>query len=203
VVTKSAKASAKQRSRVSTVSGSGHVQSAVDQPVPRRRKHLSVTRSKVTKQNYREDKTQKHTTTSLYKPCQPVWLQQYKKSRASVHTGCKAVTETSVETVAEAVADIPEPRGYSAEEVTDKDSVQQPAVTDQVQASSPILELQTIAQPVTVNSSEQPSVKPIEESISVEVAEVDSRVTSQAQQSNELVYSPLLETALSCPANQK
>ena len=200
VVTKSAKASAKQRSRLSTVSGSG-VQSAVDQPVPRRRKHLSVTRSKVTKQNYREDKTQKHTTTSLYKPCQPVWLQQYKKSRASVHTGCKAVTETSVETVAEPPE--PEPRGYSAEEVTDKDSVQQPAVTDQVQASSPILELQTIAQPVTVNSSEQPSVKPIEESISVEVAEVDSRVTSQAQQSNELVYSPFLETALSCPANQK
>jgi len=166
VVKKSAKTSAKQTSRVSTVRGSG-VQSAVDQPAPKRRTHLSVTRSKVTKQNYLEDKTQsrKHTTTSLYKPRQPVWLQQYKESRVSVHTGSKAVTETSVKTVAEAVADLPEPTGYSAEEVTDKDSAQHPAVTDQVQASSPILE-------------------------------VDSRVTSQAQQSNELVHSPLVETAL-------
>ena len=112
MVTKSAKVSAKQTSRVSTVSGSG-VQSAVDQHVPRRRKHLSVTLSKVTKQKYREDKTQMHTTTSLYKPRQPVWLQWYKESCVFVHTGSKAVTETSVETVAGAVADIPEPSGHS------------------------------------------------------------------------------------------
>jgi len=192
-VMKSAKASAKQASTVSTVGVSG-VKSAVDQPVPKRKKHLSITGSKVTKQNYCEDKTQKRTTTSVYKPRQPVWLQQYKESRASIHTGSKAVTETSVETVAEAVADLPEQSGCSADEVTDN-SVQQRAVTDQVQASSPILEIQTTAQPVTVHSSEQPSAKPTEESISVEVAEVDSRVTSQALQSNDVVYTPLVETA--------
>jgi len=102
-------------------------------------------------------------------PCQHVCLQQYKESHASIYTGKKTVTETSVETVAVAVADLPVQSGYSVEEVPDNDSVQQHAVIDQVQASSLILELQTIALPVTVNSSG----KPIEETISVEVWEVD------------------------------
>jgi len=60
----------------------------------------------------------------------------------SIDTGSKAVNETSMETVAHAVADLPEPSGYSAEEVT------------------------------------------------------DLQVTSQVPQSNELIYSPLVETAL-------
>jgi len=121
-------------------------------------------------------------------------LQQYKESHASIYTGKKTVTDTSVETVAAAVHELLS--GYSVEEVPDNDSIQQHAVIDQVQASSLILELQTIALRVTVNSS----AKPIEESISVEVGEVDSTVMSEAQQSNKLIYSLLVETALESPS---